>query len=228
MGMGGGTMGTTPMIALKIAYFLTDTRIPNCGAMRVIPGTHRSDHPPPGPVGGDEAEGSIELAVPAGTAVLFDRRLWHSASRNFSDVTRKAIFFGYSYRWLRGQDYSLAPDWLLKHCDPIQRQLLGDSANIVSTVLHDHSISAACDHKQFISSSLFLTTLRAAVALSQKGFWQPTEEDVPLKGFIDKHCGAGNHAVKSSQIFPSTGSQGDIEGHYKPILGEWGKGAARL
>ena len=26
------------------------------------------------------------------------------------------IFFGYSYRWLRGQDYSLAPDWLLQHC----------------------------------------------------------------------------------------------------------------
>eukprot|EP01044_Picomonas_judraskeda_P000670 COSAG03_NODE_31_length_18330_cov_15.424936_12_plen_70_part_00 len=34
---GGG--GTTPMIALKIAYFLTDTTIPDCGAMRVIPGT---------------------------------------------------------------------------------------------------------------------------------------------------------------------------------------------
>ena len=125
---GGG--GTTPMIALKIAYFLTDTTLPHCGAMRVIPGSHRSDRQPPGPVGGAEAEGSVELSVPAGTAVLFDRRLWHSASRNFSQVTRKVIFFGYSYRWLRGQDYSLAPDWLLGHCDPIQRQLLGDSANI--------------------------------------------------------------------------------------------------
>ena len=40
------------------------------------------------------------------------------------------IFFGYSYRWLRGQDYSLMPGWLLRQCDPIQRQLLGDSANI--------------------------------------------------------------------------------------------------
>ncbi len=192
MGVGAGRMddragGTTPMIALKIAYFLTDTTIPNCGAMRVIPRTHRSDRPPPGPAGHAEAEGSVELAVPAGTAVLFDRRLWHSASRNFSDITRKVIFFGYSYRWLRGQDYSLAPSWLLKQCDPIQRQLLGDSANI-------------------------------------KGFWQPTEEDVPLKGFIERWCGAGNHAVKSKLIFPSTGKQGDIEGHYIPILGEWGKG----
>jgi hypothetical protein len=31
--------GTTPMLALKIAYFLTDTTVPDCGAMRVIPGT---------------------------------------------------------------------------------------------------------------------------------------------------------------------------------------------
>ena len=69
--------------------------------------------------------------------------------------------------------------------DPIQRQLLGDSANI-------------------------------------KGFWQPTEEDVPLKGFIERHA-EGKHAVRSPQIFASTGQQGDIEGHYKPILGEWGK-----
>ena len=78
--------------------------------------------------------------------------------------------------------------WLSDRCcrqDPIQRQLLGDSANI-------------------------------------KGFWQPTEEDVPLKGFIERHA-EGKHAVRSPQIFASTGQQGDIEGHYKPILGEWGK-----
>ena len=55
-----------------------------------------------------------------------------------------------------------------------------------------------------------------------KGFWQPTEEDVPLKGFIERHA-EGKHAVRSPQIFASTGQQGDVEGHYKPILGEWGK-----
>jgi hypothetical protein len=52
---------------------------------------------------------------------------------------------------------------------------------------------------------------------------KPTEEDVPLKGFIERWCGVGQHAVKSNLIFPSTGQQGDIEGHYAPILGEWGK-----
>ena len=103
-----------------------------------------------------EPPGAIDLAVPAGTAVLFDRRMWHSAARNFSDTTRKVIcerqahlrkrrtpaagsllssahacaVYGYSYRWLRGHDYSLYPDWLLDKADPIQRQLLGDSAKV--------------------------------------------------------------------------------------------------
>ena len=60
----------------------------------VIPGSHTGDKAPQG-VGGsavagdEEVPGSIALEVPAGTAVLFDRRVWHSASRNFSDQTRK-------------------------------------------------------------------------------------------------------------------------------------------
>ena len=32
----------------------------------------------------------------------------------------------------------------------------------------------------------------------------------------------GGAQVKNPLIFASTGEQGDVEGHYKPILGEWG------
>ena len=39
-----------------------------------------------------------------GTAVFFDRRLWHAVGRNTSDVIRKVIFYGYSYRWLQPRD----------------------------------------------------------------------------------------------------------------------------
>lgn len=59
-----------------------------------------------------------------------DRRTWHSRGNNFSDITRKVIFIGYSYRWMRGLDYNLMEEELLSRCTPIRRQLLGDGHNI--------------------------------------------------------------------------------------------------
>jgi len=121
----------TPMLSTKIMFVLSDTTVPNCGAMRVVPGSHKTDAPPPGWVAGkQEPEGAIELAVKPGTAVFFERRTWHSPAHNYSDVTRKVLFFGFSFRWLRGLDYNTMPEEMLRFCDPIRRQLLGDSADI--------------------------------------------------------------------------------------------------
>lgn len=121
-----------PMLTAKLSFWLSDTRIPDCGAMRIIPGSHRSEnaHRRVPRNSTTDPEGAIELKVKAGTAVLFERRLWHSAANNYSDVTRKVLMFGYSYRWLRGLDYNTMPESLLRHCSPIRRQLLGDSADI--------------------------------------------------------------------------------------------------
>lgn len=114
-----------PRLSFKVSYWLSDTRSEGRGAMRIVPGAHRLDAlPPRGPDG--QPEGAIELRVAPGTAVLFDRRMWHSRSHNTSGVTRKALFFGYSYRWLRGLDYNQMPEAVLAKCGPIRRQLLGD------------------------------------------------------------------------------------------------------
>ena len=61
---------------------------------------------------------------------MFDRRIWHRRGVNHSDITRKVLFFGYSYRWLRGLDYNVLPEEILDKCDPIRRQLLGDGIDI--------------------------------------------------------------------------------------------------
>ena len=116
---------------------------------QIVPRSHLHGAPPPKRTGGDPA-GAMDVAVRPGTAVFFDRRLWHSRGFNYSSTTRKVIFMGYSYRWMRGLDYNLMPDALLAKCSPIRRQLLGDGVNI-------------------------------------KGWWQPTEADVPLKGWLAKH-----------------------------------------
>ncbi len=143
-----------PRLSLKVSYWLTDVTDRDNGAMRLIPGSHKLDTRPPNsdndPDG--DPEGAMDLLVKRGTAVLFDRRMWHSRGWNFSDVTRKVLFMGYSYRWLRGLDYNLMPPELLDKCDPIRRQLLGDGVDV-------------------------------------KGWWQPTDADVPLKTWIAEHRG---------------------------------------
>ena len=115
-----------PRISLKVGYFLTDTRETGRGNMHVIPGSHlwnRLDLPADGI---SNPEGAVPLLLKAGTAVFFDRRIWHAPSPNHSPVTRKALFYGYSYRWLRPRD-DMTVAHLMERCDPIRRQLLGAS-----------------------------------------------------------------------------------------------------
>ena len=119
-----------PRLSVKVAYWLTDTHGPDRGAMEVIPGSHRLDAPPPG-CDDPEWDGRLLVEAAPGDALIFDRRLWHRHGRNTSDVVRKALFFGYSYRWLRALDYTSVPAALLERCDPVLRQLLGDGVTEV-------------------------------------------------------------------------------------------------
>lgn len=113
-----------PMISLKVAFFLSDTSELGRANLYVIPGSHlvnALDHPEAG-----LPEGAIAVRAKAGDAVFFDRRIWHASSPNSSDITRKVLFYGYSYRWLRPRD-DMTVDHYLPKCTPIQKQLLGDA-----------------------------------------------------------------------------------------------------
>jgi ectoine hydroxylase-related dioxygenase (phytanoyl-CoA dioxygenase family) len=112
-----------PRVSLKVAYFLTDTRASGRGNFYVLPGSHLQDQFP----GTDRkapVTGGIPVCVPAGAAVFFDRRLWHSPSANVWTEPRRVLFYGYSYRWLRPRDNMTVAHYL-DGCDPIRRQLLG-------------------------------------------------------------------------------------------------------
>ena len=113
-----------PRLSLKISYWLSDVDSPDNGAMQIITGSHKQDALP----SSSDSEKILDLSVKAGTVVLFDRRIWHRRGLNTSSTSRKVLFFGYSYRWLRGLDFNLMPQEVLKKCDPIRRQLLGDGA----------------------------------------------------------------------------------------------------
>lgn len=117
-----------PRLSLKVGYLLSDASESGRANMYVLPGSHlmndlrfpedESSDPP----------GAVPVCAPAGSAVLFDRRLWHAASPNASTVTRKFIVYGYGYRWLRTKDDMTVQHYLEK-LDPIQRQILGDGLN---------------------------------------------------------------------------------------------------
>ena len=115
-------------VSLKVGFFFTSTMETDRGNFHVVPGSHRLnrldlpeddqlDHP-----------GATPVRADAGDAVFFDRRLWHSAGFNRSGVTRKVLFLGYSYRWLRPRDDMTVAHYL-PGADPIRRQLLGESPN---------------------------------------------------------------------------------------------------
>ena len=111
-----------PRISLKVAFFLTDTRDPGSANFMVMPGSHLTNKLPTDPVEGCYPS-SEALELSPGTAVIFDRRLWHAASPNRSTKTRKVIFLGYSYRWMRPRG-EMTVEHLIDSCDPIRRSLL--------------------------------------------------------------------------------------------------------
>ena len=117
-----------PRVSLKVAYFLSDTTELGRANLYVIPGS-QNQNKLTGTKGEDgQPEGALPIKVKAGTAVFFDRRIWHASSPNYSDIARKVLFYGYSYRWLRPRD-NMTVGHYLDRCDPIQRQLLGVSPN---------------------------------------------------------------------------------------------------
>jgi ectoine hydroxylase len=119
-----------PRLSVKLAYWLSDVSEPGRGNLKVVPGSHLVnwiDGPPRRDIEWPDPEGAVEVTAEPGDALFFDRRLWHTRSRNYSGPTRKAVFFGYTYRWTAIRDdvaAMRASDWF-GQLTPVQRQLLG-------------------------------------------------------------------------------------------------------
>jgi ectoine hydroxylase len=114
-----------PRLFIKVAYFLTDLSEKGRGAIRFVPGSNRLMGRPAQSEDMPDPYGAIEIQCKPGTAVLFEQRTWHAVGPNRSDLTRKAVFFGYGFRWLQPMDYVKMPQRLIEKANPIQRQMLG-------------------------------------------------------------------------------------------------------
>jgi ectoine hydroxylase len=117
-----------PRLSLKVGYFLSDSSQEGRGNFWILPKSHLSDELEKPASGIGQPAGAIPVLAKPGSAVFFDRRLWHTASPNWSEVTRKILFYGYGYRWIRTKD-DMTVQTLWPTCSPIRRQMLGGAVN---------------------------------------------------------------------------------------------------
>jgi hypothetical protein len=121
-----------PRLSLKIGYYLTDASQADRGNTLVVPGSHLQNEIVCPADGVSNPPGAEPLCIKAGTAVIIDRRIWHSRSPNLWNQTRKVIWYGYGYRWLRPKD-AMTVSHLYPQLDPVRRQILGDNASANGT-----------------------------------------------------------------------------------------------
>jgi ectoine hydroxylase-related dioxygenase (phytanoyl-CoA dioxygenase family) len=133
-GPGGAAMvlhsdqGYTPRsiamaLAVNVMWMLDDFTDEN-GATRLVPGSHRRTEEPPR----DEPVATIAGIGPAGTALVFDGRIWHGTGANSTAGDKRHGVLTYFCRpWIRPQEnYTLSthPD-VLASADDELRALLG-------------------------------------------------------------------------------------------------------
>jgi ectoine hydroxylase-related dioxygenase (phytanoyl-CoA dioxygenase family) len=111
-----------------LSFVLSDASQPDRGNFYVIPSSHLVDKIEMPEGGKGQPAGALPVLAKPCAAVFFDRRLWHTASPNSSDITRKVLFYGYGYRWLRTKD-DMTVQTLWEKSDPIRKQMLGYGVN---------------------------------------------------------------------------------------------------
>jgi ectoine hydroxylase len=122
-----------PRLSVKLAYWLSDVSQPGRGNLKVVPGSHLLnwiDGPPRRDIAWPDPHGAIEITAGPGDVLFFDRRVWHARSPNRSEHVRKAVFFGYTYRWTASRDVvtAIRMNDRFGQLTPVQQQLLGDIA----------------------------------------------------------------------------------------------------
>jgi ectoine hydroxylase len=119
-----------PRLSVKLAYWFSDVSQAGRGNFTIIPGSHKTNWlpgPPKRDVAWPQPSDAIEVTANPGDVVFFDRRIWHARSTNFSPITRKGVFFGYTYRWvhIRDEVAHLPQEQWWQGLNEVQRQLLG-------------------------------------------------------------------------------------------------------
>lgn len=88
------------MVGLNIGFFLDDVTEAN-GGTRLVPCSGERGMAPDDP---SSIEGTIAAEGPAGTALIWDSRVWHGTGRNVTDGLRHVILLYFNRHFMRAQE----------------------------------------------------------------------------------------------------------------------------
>ncbi len=118
------------VMMVKVFWLLTDVNA-NSGGTAMVPGSHRlpMDFRFPEVSDPKEMPGAVQMIGKAGTAYLFNGRVYHCAVNNESDQPRKVLIYNYGHVWMKvWQGYEPSPRLIAEakaSGDPVRLQLLG-------------------------------------------------------------------------------------------------------
>jgi hypothetical protein len=118
----------TPLVQLRIGFFLTDQSQPNMGNMVMIPGSHNGSVPIPRGKGSEEALAPIQEIIcgKPGTALMFHQGVFHCGTCNEMDYPRFIQHIVFAPPWLIPSDRKGNDPAFLERTTPLRRALLGE------------------------------------------------------------------------------------------------------
>jgi hypothetical protein len=116
----------TPLMQLRVGFFLTDQSEPNMGNMVMIPGSHNAALPVPQGVGEDALPIRHVVCGRPGTALMFHQGVWHCGTRNEQPYDRFIQHMVYAPPWLIPSDRKRNDPEFLARTTPLRRALLGE------------------------------------------------------------------------------------------------------
>lgn len=119
-----------PLLSVKVGYFLTDVLTQDRGSLLVLPGSHQSDVLERAEDFSQDQPTAVPILAKAGSAIIMDARTWHSVGKNRSSVTRKMIYYAYTYRWIRPSEEVRLDEAAAAALSPVEQQLLGASTSL--------------------------------------------------------------------------------------------------
>ena len=116
-------------LRVKVFYYFEDQN-EDMGCFALVPGTHRhSERVPHKEYDGETLEDMpdmVKIALPAGSAILWDALLWHTGLANVSAKDRRIVMYTYTQFFLKNWESTTPDPNMVAWADtPQKRQLMG-------------------------------------------------------------------------------------------------------